>query len=82
MPTVLALAASQSPAGRRGCDLATVVAGLTGAAFGWRAAFLLVGAFGLGCLAFTRTCPPACGSCWATSWSRRVWRCSCASRPR
>ncbi|GAA1531733.1 hypothetical protein GCM10009678_12450 [Actinomadura kijaniata] len=118
-----ALTASLSPAERRGHDLATVMAGLTGAvvvgvplgtwigaAFGWRATFLLVGALGLGCLALTRAalpqvppappraCPPACdpcgcppcsascsppcSPCWATSRSRRIWRCSRASRPR
>ncbi|MEO3828027.1 MFS transporter [Actinomadura sp. B10D3] len=71
LPTVFAVTAALSPPGRQGRDLATVMAGLTGAivvgvplgtwvgaAFGWRATFVTGGLLGLVSLAFLRIAVP------------------------
>lgn len=71
LPTVFAVTAALSPPGRQGRDLATVMAGLTGAivagvplgtwigaAFGWQATFVTGGLLGLAALAFLRITVP------------------------
>ncbi|MFG2491267.1 MFS transporter [Streptomyces caniferus] len=71
LPTVLAVTAHLAPPERRGSSLATVMAGLTGAAvigvpagtwagtaLGWRAAFALGGTLGLGALLLVRAALP------------------------
>jgi predicted MFS family arabinose efflux permease len=71
LPTVFAVTAALAPPGRQGRDLATVMAGLTGAvvagvpagtwigaAFGWQATFAANGALGVAALAFLRATVP------------------------
>ncbi|WP_207939223.1 MFS transporter [Actinomadura darangshiensis] len=71
LPTVFAVTAALSRPGREGRDLATIMAGLTGAvvagvplgtwvgaAFGWRATFVTGGLLGLLALAFLRAAVP------------------------
>ncbi|SPT64551.1 MFS transporter [Actinomadura madurae] len=71
LPTVFAVTAALSPPGRQGRDLATVMAGLTGAivvgvplgtwigaAFGWQATFVTGGLLGLAALAFLHITVP------------------------
>ncbi|TYK42971.1 MFS transporter [Actinomadura decatromicini] len=71
LPAVFATTAALAPPGRQGRDLATVMAGLTGAvvagvpsgtwigaAFGWRATFVAGGLLGVAALAFLRVAVP------------------------
>ncbi|MFI0486988.1 MFS transporter [Actinomadura sp. 9N215] len=71
LPTVFAVTAALAPPGRQGRDLATVMAGLTGAvvagvpagtwigaAFGWHATFVANGLLGVAALAFLLTALP------------------------
>ncbi|MCP9955941.1 MFS transporter [Actinomadura madurae] len=73
LPTVFAVTAALSPPGRQGRDLATVMAGLTGAivvgvplgtwigaAFGWQATFVTGGLLGLAVAFFTSPCRTSC----------------------
>lgn len=71
LPAVFAVTAALAPPGRQGRDLATVMAGLTGAvvagvpsgtwigaAFGWRATFVAGGLLGVAALIFLRAAVP------------------------
>ncbi|WP_412517512.1 MFS transporter [Actinomadura madurae] len=85
LPTVFAVTAALSPPGRQGRDLATVMAGLTGAivvgvplgtwigaAFGWQATFVTGGLLGLAALAFLHITVPDVVSPPQTGLSERL----------